>query len=69
MVQNQKEEAVQQDLLVYIKSMPEHQLQVTAIAYPTPHRHRRFSKRLAKRNRSTTNTAVMCRCTVSIETE
>ncbi|CAM9622985.1 unnamed protein product [Pylaiella littoralis] len=26
-VQNQKEEAVQQDLLVYIKSMPEHQLQ------------------------------------------
>ncbi|CAM9437028.1 unnamed protein product [Ectocarpus sp. 8 AP-2014] len=27
MVQTQKEEAVQQDLLVYIKSMPEHQLQ------------------------------------------
>eukprot|EP00903_Cladosiphon_okamuranus_P019656 g18070.t4 len=26
-VQNQKEEAVQQDLLLYIKSMPEHQLQ------------------------------------------
>lgn len=33
MVQNQKEEAVQQDLLVYIKSMPEHQLQVTAVTY------------------------------------
>lgn len=31
MVQNQKEEAVQQDLLVYIKSMPEHQLQVRAL--------------------------------------
>lgn len=28
MVQNQKEEAVQKDLLAFIKSMPEHQLQV-----------------------------------------
>lgn len=33
MVQTQKEEAVQQDLLVYIKSMPEHQLQVCMGGY------------------------------------
>ena len=28
-VQNQKQEAIQKDLLVYIKAMPEHQLKVT----------------------------------------
>lgn len=36
-VQSQKEEAVQKDLLVYIKSMPEHQLQVTTLPSTAVH--------------------------------